>query len=66
MSPQDDVNRSAKLATGFAPLQQNFTLDSAIAHANPTALQNGPVSGGTNGKRAPKEARFLSCGGDAE
>jgi hypothetical protein len=42
MSPQDDVNRSAKLATGFEPLQQNFTLDSAIAVANPEALQNGP------------------------
>jgi hypothetical protein len=42
MSPQDDVNRCAKLATGFEPLQQNFTLDSGIAAANPEALQNSP------------------------
>ncbi|WP_393932954.1 hypothetical protein [Yoonia sp. R2-816] len=30
MSPRNDVNRSAKLARGLGPLQQNIVLDSAI------------------------------------
>jgi hypothetical protein len=65
MSPQDDVNRSAKLATGFERLQQNFTLDSGIAVANPAALQNSPggvrfLRGKCKSARPGGDARFGS------
>jgi len=39
MSPQDDVNRIQKLASGRATGQQNFALDSSFAGPNPEPLQ---------------------------
>lgn len=61
MSPQDDVNRRAKLATGFTEAQQNFALDSERLQTESRRVAKKPQRAGFVLQAQKKTARNCSA-----